>query len=206
MERIYHHMSAVAQNVLASLQDSFLFFIESVPDAMVLSDREGRIILVNANAEKLFGYTREELLGKKVEILVPPRFRGRHRRDRAKYYADPSVTRMGIGREVMGCRKGGSEFPVEIYLSAVQMRGEPLVWSAIRDLSGREAWRERIHIVAHGQGSRGEMISICAWCKRVRDPHGFWQPLDQYIASHSEAKFTHGLCTDCLHKLNPDSH
>jgi PAS domain S-box-containing protein len=199
-------MSAPAPNVLSDFQESFLLFIESVPDAMVLSDREGRVVLVNANTEKLFGYRRDELLGRKVEILLPPRFRVRHRRERAKYYSDPTTMHMGIGREVLGCRKGGAEFPVEIYLSPVEIRGERLVWSAIRDVSDREVSFGRVRIVSGGQQDPCGLISICAWCKKVRDACGSWQPLDQYIASHSETKFTHGLCVDCLHKLNPDSH
>lgn len=199
-------MSALAHNLLASLEDSFLVFIESVPDAMVLSDREGRIVLVNANTEKLFGYRREELLGKKVEILIPTRLRTRHRKERAKYYVDPTIMHMGIGREVLGCRKDGSEFPVEIYLSPVHMRGKPLVWSAIRDVSDREVSLDAIHAAGEQPVPCGGIISICAWCKRVRDACGSWEPLDQYIASHSETKFTHGLCADCLHKLDPDSH
>src|SRR5262249_15772242 len=67
---IYNSMSAVDQNLVANLEESFLLFIESVPDAMVLSNREGQIVLVNVNTEKLFGYHRDELLGKKVEILL----------------------------------------------------------------------------------------------------------------------------------------
>jgi PAS domain S-box-containing protein len=67
-------VSGTAERLVESVEDRFLLFLETVPDAMVLSDRDGRIVLVNTNTEKLFGYRREELLGKKVEILMPPGF------------------------------------------------------------------------------------------------------------------------------------
>jgi PAS domain S-box-containing protein len=193
-------VSAVAQNLLADLEESFLVFIESVPDAMVLSDRGGRIVLVNNNTERLFGYPRDELLGKKVEILIPERLHAHHRRHRADYYRDPGVRGMGIARNLVGCRKDGTEFPVEITLSPVQIRTKPLVWSAIRDVSERAAF-----FAVNEPGAHRGLIQICAWCKRVRDERGSWLQLDRYIESHSGTKFTHGLCGDCLQKLDPDN-
>jgi PAS domain S-box-containing protein len=90
-------VSAAAQSLLANLKESFRVFIESVPDAMVLSDRSGRIVLVNSNRETLFGYSRAELLGKKVEILIPARFHAQQRRHRADHYSDPSIRPMEKG-------------------------------------------------------------------------------------------------------------
>jgi PAS domain S-box-containing protein len=197
-------VSAVAQNLVANLEESFLLFIESVPDAMVLSNREGRIVLVNINTEKLFGYRRDELLGKKVEILIPARFRAGHRRHRAAYYADPSIRPMGIGRDLFGSRKDGTEFPVQINLSPVQIRGEHLVWSAIRGVGEREAFTAQVRIALNKRRVLRGLISICAWCKRIRDERGSWQRLESYIESHSETKFTHGLCRDCLQRLDPE--
>jgi protein-histidine pros-kinase len=108
--------------------ESFLVFIESVPDPMVLSDRSGRIVLVNSNTETLLGYGRDELLGKKVEILIPARFHAQHPRHRADYYSSPSIRPMAIGRrELPGHRRDGSEFRVQINLSPVHIRGETLV-------------------------------------------------------------------------------
>jgi PAS domain S-box-containing protein len=194
-------MSARAQSVLSTIEDTFLRFIESVPDSMVLSNRDGRVVLVNANTEKLFGYSRDQLLGKSVETLIPPRLRARHRIDRARYLSDPGVRPMAVGREVMACHKDGHEFPVEINLSPIELGGEVFVWSAVRDARERDAAMGRLHVA---MGVHARLIQICAWCKRVREERGKWETLEQYVASHLEAKFTHGLCCDCLDKLDPN--
>jgi len=190
-------MSALAPNLLSSLEESFLHFVESVPDAMVLSDPDGRIVLVNTNAQNLFGYSREELVGKQVEVLLPGRFRARHRRHRSDYYVNSAIRPMGIGQELLACRKDGSEFSVEINLSPVQIQERRYVWSAIRDVS------RQVHITSERPGVHRALISVCAWCKRAHDEVGSWQPLEDYVASHSQMRFTHGLCPDCLRKLDP---
>lgn len=196
-------MGAIVQSLLTNLEEKFLVFIESVPDAMVLSDRSGRIVLLNSNTERLFGYSRDELVGEKVEILMAARFRSHHRKHRADYCSDPRIRPMGVGRELSGLRKDGTEFRVEINLSPVVIRGEALVWSAIRDPAGREATVSRIRIALKEQGLNGGLIAICAWCKRLRNEAGLWLPFEQYLAAHSDTKFTHGLCKDCLRKLDP---
>src|SRR5262249_7415661 len=119
-------------------EDRFRLVVEASPNGIVLVDERGRIELVNAYAEKLFGYRREELIGQTMEILVPERFRAEHTAHRAQVLAAPSARQMGAGRELFGRRKDGSEFPVEIGLSPIQSQGGILLLAAIVDISARK--------------------------------------------------------------------
>src|SRR6516225_5514991 len=97
--------------------------LEALPDALVVSDTEGRIVLANAQTEKLFGYPRDELLGRSVEVLVPERFRGGHVAHRGGYLQAPHLRPMGRGQALYGRRKDGRDISVEISLSPLQTEG-----------------------------------------------------------------------------------
>jgi two-component system sensor kinase FixL len=119
-------------------QDRFRLVVEASPSGIVLVDSQGHIVLVNARAEKLFGYERKELLGKSIELLVPERFSSRHPAYRGGFYAKPTSRAMGAGRELFARRKDGTEFPVEIGISPIQTPQGMVVLCAVADITERK--------------------------------------------------------------------
>ena len=131
------------------VDEQFRLAIEAAPTGMLLLNLSGSIVLVNAQIETLFGYRREELLGQKIELLVPERFRAHHPDFRLSYFAEPKVRAMGAGRELYGLRKDGSELPVEIGLNPIHTSDGEFVLSSIIDLSHqREIDRMRSDFVS----------------------------------------------------------
>lgn len=115
--------------------ESFEWLLESAADGIIIVDGEGEIILVNAQAEKLFAYAENELLGKPIETLIPERFRKKHLIQRSTYSKNPVTRPMGVGLELVGLRRDGTEFPVEISLSPVNVKDKLLVMAIIRDVT-----------------------------------------------------------------------
>jgi len=125
-------------------EDSFRRVVEWAPSAMVMIDREGVMVLVNAQTEKMFDYGREALIGQSVEMLVPERFRGHHHLFRGEFFGDPQPRPMGAGRELFGCRADGSEFPVEIGLNPINTEGGVMVLASIVDITERRRSQLRL--------------------------------------------------------------
>ncbi len=123
-------------------QTIFEKLFEASPDAIVVTNEKGQITSINSQVERLFGYNRQELIGQSVEILVPERFRDAHPRHREAYNSQASVRPMGVGLQLFGRRKDGSEFPVDIMLSPVEAAEGRVVISVIRDISDRKKAEE----------------------------------------------------------------
>ncbi len=119
-------------------EERFRLVVESAPNAMILVNREGKISLVNDQTEKLFGYNREDLIGQKLEILLPNRFRNEHPDHRARFFSEPSVRSMGAGRDLFALRKDGTEIQVEIGLNPIETDEGPMVLASIIDITERK--------------------------------------------------------------------
>jgi len=170
-------------------------FLEAAPDAVVINP-DGRIALVNAQTERMFGFGRDDLLGQPVECLLPERFRGVHTAHRADYGADPRTRPMGAGLELYGRRRSGEEFPVDISLSPLPTRDGVLLTAAIRDITERKRAEETRALLASVVESSDDAITaqtldgtIISWNRGAERMYG-------YIAEEAIGQSVHVLTPD----------
>lgn len=167
---------------------TFHGLLESAPDAMIIVGPDGRIMLANAQTDRMFGYPREDLIGREVEMLLPPRFRGKHVQHRNSYFAEPAVRRMGLNMDLFGLHRDGTEFPIDVSLSPLRLDETQCVSAAIRDITERKEYDQRLRR-QHEEIMELSTPVIQVWDKVLT------LPLIGTLDSMRAARLTEGLLT-----------
>jgi PAS domain S-box-containing protein len=199
------------EDYLLESERRFRSVVQTATDAIVLADGSGNIIAWNRAAQIIFGYREEEVLGQPLTMVMPERYRDAHRKGIARLQAGGEAHVIGTTVELHGLRKDGSEFPLELSIGTWQATEGPFYSGIIRDITERKrAQEERERLIRELQEAMakikvlGGLLPICATCKKIRDDKGYWKQIEDYISDHSEAQFTHGICSECARKIHPD--
>ncbi|WP_051229174.1 hybrid sensor histidine kinase/response regulator [Paludibacterium yongneupense] len=189
-------------------EERFRLMVEAAPNAMVMVDASGRIVLVNSQAETCFGYSRQELLGMNVDMLLPQRYRERHGSYRETFMHDASTRAMGAGRDLYGRRKDGSEFPIEIGLNPLQTAEGTMVLSAIIDISERKAVEQRFreHAEQVSLASRYKSEFMANMSHELRTPLNSILLLSEQLRDGQKERLTprQSEFADIIHKSGED--
>lgn len=173
--------------------EQFRLALEAAPTGMLMMDRAGIMVLVNAQIEVLFGYPRDELLGRRIEMLVPERFRAHHPDLRSAFFGDPKTRVMGAGRELYGLRKDGTEVPVEIGLNPLQTSEGYFVLSSIADITERKRASE----VQQQMTALVESASDAILTKSLEGIIRSWNPAAEHLLGYAAEEIV-GQPVTCL--------
>jgi PAS domain S-box-containing protein len=195
-------------------EQKFKALLESAPDATIILNRSGEIVLVNAQAQRLFGYSRAELLGQRVEMLMPESFRTKHAVHRGRFFEEPRVRTMGAGLDLHALAKDGAEFPVEISLSPIETMEQRLVAAAIRDVTERKRVESELigAKAAADAANQAKSMFLAKMSHEFRTPLNSLLILARLLADNSNSNLTpkqvqyaetiHAAGTDLLSLVN----
>ncbi|MHB1022722.1 MAG: sigma 54-interacting transcriptional regulator [Acidobacteriaceae bacterium] len=185
-ERLLNRLPAIAQDNADFVQVMFGELFEYSPDAIFVTNSEGKILEANNRAEEMFGYSRTELRDQPIEILIPQRFRKNHPEYRSQYVAHPRTRSMGAGLSLSGQRKDGQEFPLDIMLKSVETPSGPVVLSFVRDISARIAMQDALQM--REQHLRSIVDNVSDYALFLLDPTGrieSWNPGAEKIKGYT---------------------
>jgi PAS domain S-box-containing protein len=150
-------------------ENLFRLAVESAPNSMILVGEDGKILMVNSQTEKMFGYKRAELIGQTIETLIPARYRDKHVAYRLEFFQDPKTRAMGAGRNLFGLHKNGTDIPVEIGLNPIVTKEGQFVLASIIDITQRRIMEKKL---AHSEvlAAIGSMMTVVA--HEIRNPLG----------------------------------
>lgn len=162
LQEMRHSLQALekCRKALEKRKQEYERLIETAPDAMVFVNRQGKIVLLNAQLEEMFGYGEGELIGADLEILIPERFREKHRHLMAQYFANPSTRPMGVIYEIYALRKDGREFPADISLSTLQLDNTLVAVASVRNITERKQIEEKLEHNYHTQKVTSTVLKI----------------------------------------------